>query len=273
MIKQMANFNVIGEYQDKIIHQDGRVEFREGHNIVVNNFSKIVAALLKKDASYNSDIYWAIGEGEDTWEGAPSYEMINFAVTKGCTASGNISITLNGTVFTVAVTNGWTAAQVATAILNKVFTGWTTSAVNSTTTKLTANVSEPKTDPVTNMGATGVTMTVTVTQQGNYPATRPAALVTDAGCVSEIARKVVDSIFYKDGETTVSTPTNVLEISCTFNDTDAVGSWREFCLFAGNATTALNSGLAINHKIHDLISKSGTMTVERKIRFTITQGE
>lgn len=67
----------------------------------------------------------------------------------------------------------------------------------------------------------------------------------------------------------VSTPTNIIQISHTFGADDCNGVWREFAIFGGNATSALNSGIMINKRHHSIITKTRDMSVERIMRFTL----
>lgn len=62
--------------------------------------------------------------------------------------------------------------------------------------------------------------------------------------------------------------TNRIGITLTFSTGEANGKWREFSIFGGNATSSANTGLMINHKIHKILTKDDTMTIERQIRFT-----
>ena len=98
-----------------------------------------------------------------------------------------------------------------------------------------------------------------------------AADVEDTSLVVEFARKIIpaEAINYIDDNNLVSvTPTNRLEIVLTFDDDEAVGTWREFAIFAGNATATLNSGTNINKKNHGRIDKTSDMTIIRQMRFT-----
>lgn len=95
--------------------------------------------------------------------------------------------------------------------------------------------------------------------------------VNDVGCTTEIARKAIpsDAISYRNSNGTVSSaPTNILQVTLTFAQDEANGTWKEFSIFGGNATASLGSGIAINHKVHGVITKTNEMTVERTIRFT-----
>lgn len=101
--------------------------------------------------------------------------------------------------------------------------------------------------------------------------TTPTAVPTDTKCINEIGRVAIppSGMIWLDGSGNPSaTPTNVMKVTVTFAPTDCIGTWREFSLFGGNATSALNSGIAINHKNHGRIDKTNTMTIQRQIIFT-----
>ena len=67
----------------------------------------------------------------------------------------------------------------------------------------------------------------------------------------------------------VSTPTNILQIKHTFGTDDCNGVWREFGIFGGNATADAGSGIMINKRHHEVITKTSEMMVERVMRFTL----
>ena len=97
------------------------------------------------------------------------------------------------------------------------------------------------------------------------------ATVNDTGCTNEIGRKQIPASaikFLDSGNATTDSPTNKLQITLTFSENECNGTWREFAIFGGNATSTRNSGLAINHKTHAILDKTNTMVVERQIRFT-----
>lgn len=99
----------------------------------------------------------------------------------------------------------------------------------------------------------------------------PTALATDTGCVSELGRKAITSsnIEFIDAENNVtSSVTNRIQITVTFGENDCNGTWREFAIYGGNASSIKGSGIAINHKTHSVMVKTNTMVVERQIRFT-----
>lgn len=57
-----------GEYVDYIYDKDGKlVEKREGHNLVVNVCSVLIASLISNKNPKGS-AYWAIGSGRSSWD-------------------------------------------------------------------------------------------------------------------------------------------------------------------------------------------------------------
>jgi len=94
-------------------------------------------------------------------------EVANLVITAPCTASGNVTVTLNGVAVNVAVLTSDTAIQVATKIRAATFVGWTTGGTAGTTTvTFTCNNTGTKTDAVFAVASTGVTGTMTTTTQG-----------------------------------------------------------------------------------------------------------
>jgi hypothetical protein len=70
--ERMTGRHFIGEVTDRITYPDGRVEVREGQNVVVNSISKLLACFIKDHAGYtDGNLYWAIGQGSTNWDGTP----------------------------------------------------------------------------------------------------------------------------------------------------------------------------------------------------------
>lgn len=93
----------------------------------------------------------------------------------------------------------------------------------------------------------------------------------DTKLLNETFRKQVQAtdIKFIDSSNQVSTnPTNRLQVSVTFDESEANGELRELGIFGGNATATRNSGYMLNRKIHALIYKTNGMKLERIIRFT-----
>lgn len=96
-----------------------------------------------------------------------AFELATLVIADAATSSANCTVTLNGVAFTVALTSGATAAEVATAIRAGTFTGWTAGGTAlSTTVTFTSNTTGTKTDASYTVGTTGATGTMTTTTQG-----------------------------------------------------------------------------------------------------------
>jgi predicted heme/steroid binding protein len=93
-------------------------------------------------------------------------EIASVKFDTGATSAGNITITLNGTAYNVAVAAGDDATAVATKVRNTSFAGWTTSGSGTTVTFTANKVGAKSATTFTDTGTTGVTATVTRTQPG-----------------------------------------------------------------------------------------------------------
>jgi hypothetical protein len=70
--EEMKGRHFIGEVTDRITYPDGTVEVQEGHNIVVNDISKLLACFIKFESGYvGGDLYWAVGDGQVAWDDTP----------------------------------------------------------------------------------------------------------------------------------------------------------------------------------------------------------
>jgi hypothetical protein len=101
--------------------------------------------------------------------------------------------------------------------------------------------------------------------------TPPAPLTSDSQLTAETYRKAIlstDIIFLDPLNVESLTPTNKIQITVTFFETEANGPLREFGIFGGLADGLANSGLMINHKIHPLIYKTNALQLERVLRLT-----
>jgi hypothetical protein len=96
-------------------------------------------------------------------------EVAQLTVTKGATAAGNLTVTLDGTDVTIAVAaTDDTAADVATKIAAGTYTGWTAEAKGDVVT-FTASANEAKEAPVFAAAATGVEAEFEVLVKGVDP--------------------------------------------------------------------------------------------------------
>lgn len=257
------------------------LEVRTGHNLIVNSFSTLIAILLKFDPNFTGIRYWAVGAGSDSdWDIPTMPQKFSLKVTKAATGNGNLNIHLFGMVYTVPVANGDSMANIATKIYNfnygaswtKVIDGTDNTRVIFTATipgDLSAN-SYFDPDPIT-----GVTGMFDVEQEGTSDTMRPDPVASNTKLVNEFFRKEItrESVtFVNDAGEPTDIPTSSLAITVTFGPEEAIGRWREFGIFGGDATEARDSGYMINHKTHNLIDKSSLnpeekLTIVREMRF------
>lgn len=101
--------------------------------------------------------------------------------------------------------------------------------------------------------------------------TFPSPVESDTKLLAETYRKAIETsnVVFINSENVVSqTPTNRIQITVVFNESEANGELRELGIFGGDATSAKDSGYMINRKTHALIYKTSGMKLERIIRFT-----
>lgn len=89
---------------------------------------------------------------------------------------------------------------------------------------------------------------------------------------NEIARKAftTEDVTFIDPESgdPTSIPTNVIDFTCTFAETEAVGPLVEMGLFGGDATDLTDSGTMINYRTFPVINKTNSMTLTIIFRIT-----
>jgi hypothetical protein len=74
---------------------------------------------------------------------------------------------------------------------------------------------------------------------------------------SALARKAIDSWTYLDGSNNpTASETNVIQLTTTFTELEAVGSIVEMGLFGGDATVTLNTGYMFNYKTFPVWTKT-----------------
>lgn len=122
-------------------------------------------------------------------------------------------------------------------------------------------------------GYTGIQYWAVGSGDPSWDSNMPTPDVSATRLTNEIGRVAIPAseIVFLDNSYNVSpTPTNIIQITHTFGENDCNGTWREFGLFGGNATTSANSGLIINKRHHAVITKTSEMTVERVMRFILS---
>jgi hypothetical protein len=100
----------------------------------------------------------------------------------------------------------------------------------------------------------------------------PQPTTTQTTLNAEIARKAftTSDITFIDpitGDPTI-VPTNVVDYTCTFNETEAVGAIVEMGLFGGDATSLPGTGTEINYRTFSVMNKSSSMTFTIIFRIT-----
>jgi hypothetical protein len=124
---------------------------------------------------------------ETTWNDKGIKEIATLTISTAPTASGNVTITLNGVSFTVGILSTDTAAGVATKIRAAAYAGWTTGGTGTTVT-FTSDSAGNKADATYNPGSTGAGLSTNMktTAQGeitqlmhqSFPASPPASATT-----------------------------------------------------------------------------------------------
>lgn len=100
----------------------------------------------------------------------------------------------------------------------------------------------------------------------------PAPTINQTKLESELARKAIGPIntSFVDpdtGEHTV-TPTNIVDFSASFSNSEAVGPLTEMALFGGDATAALNTGTMLNYRTFPVLNKTTAMHFSVIFRIT-----
>lgn len=122
-------------------------------------------------------------------------------------------------------------------------------------------------------GYSGITYWAVGSGADSWDTTPVDPVVGATRLTQEIGRVAIpaNEIVFLDNQYAESqTPTNILQIKHTFGINDCNGKWREFGLFGGTATSALNSGVMVNKRHHGVITKTTEVTIERTMRFTLT---
>ncbi len=100
----------------------------------------------------------------------------------------------------------------------------------------------------------------------------PQPTTTQTTLENEIARKAftTEDVTFVDPETGDPTivPTNVLDFTATFAETEGVGPLVEMGLFGGDATDLLDSGTEVNYRTFPVLNKTNSMTLTIIFRIT-----
>jgi hypothetical protein len=100
----------------------------------------------------------------------------------------------------------------------------------------------------------------------------PQPVNTQTQLFGEIARKAfsTDDVSFIDPTTgdPTTVPTNVVDYTATFSETEAVGPLVEMGLFGGDATDLPNSGTEVNARTFPVLNKTNSMTLTIIFRIT-----
>lgn len=100
----------------------------------------------------------------------------------------------------------------------------------------------------------------------------PQPTNTQTALENEIARKAftTEDVSFIDPETGDPTvvPTNVVDYTATFAETEAVGPLVEMGLFGGDANDQVDTGTQVNYRTFPVINKTNSMTLTIVFRIT-----
>ena len=100
----------------------------------------------------------------------------------------------------------------------------------------------------------------------------PAPTINQTRLESELARKAIGPVntSFVDPATGdyTTTPTNVVDFSASFANSEAVGPLTEMALFGGDATSSLNSGTMLNYRTFPVLNKTTAMHFSVIFRIT-----
>lgn len=100
----------------------------------------------------------------------------------------------------------------------------------------------------------------------------PQPVATQTELNNEIARKAytTSDVSFIDPDTgdPTTVPTNVIDFTATFAETEAVGPLVEMGMFGGDATDLADSGTMVNFRTFPVINKTNSMTMSIIFRIT-----
>lgn len=100
----------------------------------------------------------------------------------------------------------------------------------------------------------------------------PQPTKTQTELENEIARKsyTTNDVSFVDPDTgdPTTVPTNVVDFTATFAETEAVGPLVEMGMFGGDATDLAASGTMVNYRTFPVVNKSSSMTLTIIFRVT-----
>lgn len=295
------------EITDVIHYSDGHTNIVDhGHNVMLDSFLPLITNLLVNEKG--KLLYWVLGAGDPVWDSAGKKEVVTYTFSHECVQTGTAVITLDGTSIDIVISKGDSTTTIASNIKSilqndpTVGSSWNFD-VNINKVICTAVSEGNKTGTHSySDGNTGALGSVSVVD-GQTAGTRPepthnqlgtilnqSGNIGKCGILNEFYRKKIeagtgiyadDGIHFLDENGDISTaPTSIIEIKLTFKENEGLlddgkeAQWRCFGIVGGDgASEDLGSGLFMNAKNHAVITKTDTMVVERKIKFTFTNAD
>ena len=96
---------------------------------------------------------------------------------------------------------------------------------------------------------------------GIDPQNPPPATAAQTQLANELTRKTFQSVNFINGNSVSGTPTNVLDLTTFFAESEAVGALTEMGLVGGDASLTANTGTLINYRTFPVINKPATATL------------
>jgi len=103
---------------------------------------------------------------------------------------------------------------------------------------------------------------------GIDPLNPPPATASQTALANELTRKQFQSVNFISGGVVSASPTNVIDLTTFFNESEAVGGLTEMGLVGGDATLTANTGTLINYRTFPIINKPPTATLTITWRLT-----
>lgn len=166
-------------YSQGILQSRKRLRYRPGQGLVgrfAGYFTTPVADSYQLIGYGHAEdgVYFGYGNTGDTTDTRFGILYVNrgvrevktLTVTAGATAAGNVTITLNGTAFTAAVTNSSNIQRTTWEIAQGTYAGWTCYPVGATVVFLRASAGLTAGTQTFSAGATGATATIVQTTVG-----------------------------------------------------------------------------------------------------------
>lgn len=136
-------------------------------------------------------------------------------ILTAATTSGNVTVTLNGTAFNIAVTAADTITQVASKIRDRSYPGWTTSGADDTV-RFTRNTTGKTTVTTFNGASTGVTANIRLVKLGSDNYTKEQIIFELCSGILEM-----DKVKIFGGKNDLINYTNTPNMAATVNVRDS----------------------------------------------------